>query len=160
MKIKILAIGKTDDKNLLHLIETYENRLKHYINFELEIIPDLRNSKNLSETQQKEKEGELILSRLNSSDQVILLDEKGAEFRSVEFSVFLQKNMNAGIKQLVFVVGGPYGFSQNVYDKVKGKQDKISLSKMTFSHQMIRLFLVEQIYRAFTILKNEPYHHE
>jgi len=157
MKIKLLAIGKTDDKNLQTLIETYQNRLKHYINFEIEIIPDLKNVKNLSEAQQKEKEGTLILKRLNATDVLILLDEKGKEFRSVDFSQFLQKKMNAGIKQLVLVIGGPYGFSDEVYKKSQGK---ISLSKMTFSHQMIRLFIVEQIYRAFTILKNEPYHHE
>jgi len=157
MKIKLLAIGKTDDKNLQTLIETYQNRLKHYINFEIEIIPDLKNVKNLSEAQQKEKEGTLILKILNATDVLILLDEKGKEFRSVDFSQFLQKKMNAGIKQLVLVIGGPYGFSDEVYKKSQGK---ISLSKMTFSHQMIRLFIVEQIYRAFTILKNEPYHHE
>ena len=157
MKIKLLAIGKTDDKNLQNLIETYQNRLKHYINFNIEIIPDLKNIKNLSEAQQKEKEGELILKRLNATDILILLDEKGKEFRSVAFSEFLQKKMNTGIKQLVLVIGGPYGFSEAVYKKSQGK---ISLSKMTFSHQMIRLFIVEQIYRAFTILKNEPYHHE
>ncbi len=157
MKIKLLAIGKTDDKNLQTLIETYQNRLKHYINFELEVIPDIKNVKNLSEIQQKEKEGELILKKLAATDQLILLDEKGKEFRSLEFSSFLQKKMNAGIKQLVFVIGGPYGFSEAVY---KTAQQKISLSKMTFSHQMIRLFVVEQLYRGFTILKNEPYHHE
>ena len=157
MKIKLLAIGKTDDKNLQTLIETYENRLKHYIGFKLEVIPDIKNVKNLSEQQQKEKEGELILKKLTATDQLILLDEKGKEFRSLDFSKFLQKKMNSGIKQLVLVIGGPYGFSDAVYKKAQGK---ISLSKMTFSHQMIRLFIVEQVYRAFTILKNEPYHHE
>ncbi len=157
MKIKLLAIGKTDDKNLLSLIQTYENRLKHYIKFELEIIPDIKNVKNLSEAQQKEKEGDLLLSKLQATDQLILLDEKGKDFRSVDFANFLQKKMNAGIKQLVFVIGGPYGFSEKVYKKAQGK---VSFSKMTFSHQMIRLFVVEQIYRGFTILKNEPYHHE
>ena len=157
MKIKLLTIGKTDVKNLQTLIETYQNRLKHYIKFELEIIPDIKNVKNLSKSQQKEKEGELLLKKLAPTDVLILLDEKGKEFRSIEFSKYLQKKMNAGIKQLVFVIGGPYGFSENVYKKSSGK---ISFSKMTFSHQMIRLFVVEQIYRAFTILKNEPYHHE
>ena len=157
MKIKLLAIGKTDDKNLQTLIETYQNRLKHYINFELALIPDIKNVKNLSEIQQKEKEGELILSKLATTDVLILLDEKGKEYRSIDFSEFLQKKMNAGIKQMVLVIGGPYGFSETVYEKAKGK---ISFSKMTFSHQMIRLFVVEQLYRAFTILKNEPYHHE
>ena len=157
MKIKLLAIGKTDDKNLLSLIETYENRLKHYFQFELEIIPDIKNVKNLSQAQQKEKEGELIFQKLQATDQLILLDEKGKEFRSVEFANYLQKKMNSGIKQLVFVIGGPYGFSETVYQKSQGK---VSFSKMTFSHQMIRLFVVEQVYRAATILKNEPYHHE
>jgi len=157
MKIKLLAIGKTDDKNLNSLIETYQGRLKHYIKFELEIIPDIKNVKNLSENQQKEKEGELILSKLQPTDQLVLLDEKGKDFRSLEFSQYLQKKMNSGIKQLVFVIGGPYGFSEKVYKKSMGK---VSFSKMTFSHQMIRLFVVEQVYRAFTILKNEPYHHE
>ncbi len=157
MKIKLLAIGKTDDKNLNTLIETYQNRLKHYIKFELEIIPDIKNVKNLSEAQQKEKEGQLILGKLQPTDQLILLDEKGKDFRSIEFANYLQKKMNSGIKQLVFVIGGPYGFSETVYKKASGK---VSFSKMTFSHQMIRLFVTEQVYRAFTILKNEPYHHE
>ena len=157
MKIKLLAIGKTDDRDLNNLIQNYQNRLKHYIKFELQIIPDIKNVKNLSQEQQKEKEGELILKQLQPTDVLILLDEKGKEFRSIEFSKYLQKKMNSGIKQLVFVIGGPYGFSSDVYNKSQGK---VSFSKMTFSHQMIRLFIVEQIYRAFTILKNEPYHHE
>ena len=157
MKIKLLAIGKTDDKNLQLLIQKYEKRLKHYVKFEIEIIPDVKNVKNLSETAQKEKEGELILSKLKSGDQLILLDDKGESYSSLGFSKFMQKKMNSGIKQMVLVIGGPYGFSEEVYQKARGK---ISLSKMTFSHQMIRLFAVEQIYRAFTILRNEPYHHE
>lgn len=157
MKIKLLAIGKTDDKNLQTLIETYQKRLKHYINFEIDVIPDIKNVKNLSTQQQKEREGELILKKLAPTDQLVLLDEKGKEFKSLEFATYMQKKMNSGIKQLVLVIGGPYGFSEAVYKKSQGK---ISFSKMTFSHQMIRLFVVEQIYRAFTILKNEPYHHE
>ena len=157
MHIKIIAIGKTDDKQLNLLIEQYKKRLTHYVKFSLDCIPDLKNTKNLSEKQQKEKEGELILKQLNSSDVMVLLDENGSQFSSVGFSEYLQKKMNAGIKQLVFVIGGPYGFSEAVYKKAQGK---ISLSKMTFSHQMIRLFIVEQIYRGFTILKNEPYHHQ
>lgn len=157
MKIKLLAIGKTDHKHLIQLIEEYQNRLKHYIKFEMDIIPDIKNVKNLSEIQQKEKEGELILSKLQSTDQLVLLDEKGTHFTSIQFSQYLQKKMNTGIKQLVLVIGGPYGFSDTVYQKATGK---IALSKMTFSHQMIRLFIVEQLYRGFTILKNEPYHHE
>lgn len=157
MKILLLAVGKTDDKNLIQLIDNYQNRLKHYIKFNLEILPDIKNVKNLSESQQKEKEGQLILKKLQPTDQLILLDEKGKDFTSLNFADFLQKKMNSGIKQLVFVIGGPYGFSDEVYKKAQGK---ISLSKMTFSHQMIRLFMVEQLYRGFTILKNEPYHHE
>jgi len=156
MTIKLLAVGKTDHKNLQQLIGEYENRLKHYIRFELEVIPDIKNSKNLSEKQQKEKEGELILKKTNPTDVVVLLDENGKQYSSVDFSNYLQKKMNSGIKQLVFVIGGPYGFSEEVYKKA---QVKISLSKMTFSHQMVRLFVVEQVYRAFTILRNEPYHH-
>lgn len=157
MKIKLLTVGKTDDKNLNQLIELYQNRLKHYVKFELEVIPDLRNAKNLSEVQQKDKEGELILSKLQNTDQLILLDDKGKQFTSIGFSKFLQKKMNSGIKQLVMVIGGPYGFSETIYKKANGK---LSLSTMTFSHQMVRLFIVEQIYRGFTILRNEPYHHE
>lgn len=156
MTIKLLAIGKTDNKNLQALIAEYEKRLGHYIKFNLDIIPDIKNVKNLSEAQQKEKEGELILKKLSPTDVLILLDENGKQFTSVDFSNYLQKKMNAGIKQLVFVIGGPYGFSDTIYATAKGK---ISLSKMTFSHQMVRLFVVEQIYRGFTILRNEPYHH-
>lgn len=157
MKIKLLAIGKTDNKQLIQLIDHYQNRLNHYIKFELEIIPDIKNVKNLSEGQQKDKEGNLMLSKLQNSDQLVLLDDKGKHFTSIEFSQYLQKKMNSGIKQMVLAIGGPYGFSEAVYKKSIGK---ISLSKMTFSHQMIRLFIVEQLYRGFTILKNEPYHHE
>jgi len=157
MKIKLLAIGKTDNTQLIKLIDEYQNRLKHYIKFELEIIADLKNVKKISEIQQKQKEGELILSKLQKTDHLILLDEKGQHFTSIEFSKYLQKKMNMGLKRLVFVIGGPYGFSEAIYKKSIGK---IALSKMTFSHQMIRLFIVEQLYRGFSILKNEPYHHE
>jgi len=157
MKIKLLTIGKTDNAALAQLIKTYEARLKHYIQFSIEIIPDIKNTKNFSEEIQKEKEGDLILSKISSTDWMVLLDENGTSFDSMEFSKFLQKQMNSGIKQLVFVIGGPYGFSEKIYKKSQGK---ISLSKMTFSHQMVRLFAIEQIYRGFTILKNEPYHHQ
>jgi len=157
MTIKLLAIGKTDSKLLQQLISEYENRLKHYVRFKIETIPDIKNAKNLSEVQQKEKEGEQILKKLSPTDILVLLDEKGKHFSSIDFSKFLQKKMNSGIKQLVFVIGGPYGFSDTVYEKSQGM---LSLSKMTFSHQMVRLFVVEQVYRAFTILRNEPYHHE
>ena len=156
MQIKLLAIGKTDNQQLQTLIDDYQKRLSFYIKFEFEIIPDLKNVKNLSEEQQKQKEGELIISKLSNTDLLILLDENGKQYDSVDFSEQLQKYMNSGIKQLVFVIGGPYGFSPEVYNKANGK---ISLSKMTFSHQMIRLFMIEQLYRAFTILRNEPYHH-
>ncbi|WP_104734036.1 23S rRNA (pseudouridine(1915)-N(3))-methyltransferase RlmH [Hanstruepera ponticola] len=156
MTIKLLAIGKTDNKQLQTLIADYQKRLGHYIKFDFEIIPDLKKAKNLSAIQQKQKEGELILLRINPTDILILLDENGKQMDSVVFSQYLQKHMNSGIKQLIFVIGGPYGFSEEVYNKAQGK---LSLSKMTFSHQMIRLFIVEQLYRAFTILKNEPYHH-
>lgn len=157
MNIKLLAIGKTDDKNLQTLIEQYQKRLSFYVKFDLEVIPDIKNAKNLSEAQQKEKEGELILSKITPTDQLILLDENGKSFSSVGFSDYLQKKMNSGVKTLVFIIGGPYGFSEAVYQKANGK---VSLSEMTFSHQMVRLFVVEQIYRAFTILRNEPYHHQ
>lgn len=157
MQITLIAIGKTDSADLERLISLYEKRLEHYIKFQFKIIPDIKNSKNLSETQQKEKEGALILGQLQPSDVLVLLDEKGKQFSSVEFSLFLQKKMNSGIKNLVFAIGGPYGFSEALYARSNGK---ISLSKMTFSHQMVRLFVVEQLYRGFTILHNEPYHHQ
>jgi 23S rRNA (pseudouridine1915-N3)-methyltransferase len=157
MNIKLIAIGKTDNKQLQSLIDDYQKRLSFYVKFDLEIIADIKNVKNLSELQQKEKEGELILAKITTTDQLILLDENGKNFSSMEFSEELQKKMNSGIKTLVFVIGGPYGFSENVYQKAQGK---ISLSKMTFSHQMVRLFFIEQLYRGFTILKNEPYHHK
>ena len=156
MTIKLLAIGKTDNKELQILIDDYQKRLGFYIKFEFEIIQDIKNSKNLTEDQQKQKEGELILNKLNTTDVLILLDENGKQMDSVSFSNYLQKHMNSGIKQLVFVIGGPYGFSPEVFEKAQGK---LSLSKMTFSHQMVRLFVIEQLYRAFTILRNEPYHH-
>ena len=156
MTIKLIAIGKTDNKQLQLLIEEYVTRLSFYIKFSIDIIPDIKNAKNLTEDQQKIKEGDLILSKVNAGDVLILLDENGKQYDSVAFSEYLQKHMNSGIKQLVFVIGGPYGFSSHVYNKANGK---ISLSKMTFSHQMIRLFFIEQLYRGFTILKNEPYHH-
>ncbi len=157
MNIKLFAIGKTDNKALQSLIDDYAKRLSFYVKFELEIVPDVKNAKNLSESQQKEKEGELILSKIAATDQLILLDENGKSFSSVGFSEELQKKMNSGVKTLVFAIGGPYGFSQAVYDKAQGK---ISLSEMTFSHQMVRLFFIEQLYRGFTILRNEPYHHQ
>ena len=157
MNIRLISIGKTDNKNLQSLIDDYTKRLSFYVKFEVEIIPDIKNVKNLSEAQQKEKEGELILAKIAATDQLILLDENGKTFNSIGFSDYLQKKMNAGTKTLVFVIGGPYGFSETVYQKAIGK---VSLSEMTFSHQMVRLFVIEQLYRGFTILKNEPYHHQ
>ena len=157
MNIKLLVIGKTDNKSLQSLIDDYSKRLSFYVKFDLEIISDIKNVKNLSENQQKEKEGELILSKISQIDQLILLDENGKIFSSIDFAEELQKKMNSGTKTLVFVIGGPYGFSDEVYKKASGK---ISLSRMTFSHQMVRLFFIEQLYRGFTILRNEPYHHQ
>jgi len=157
MKILLLVIGKTDEKYLIEGLDKYRNRLKHYIGFDYEEIPDIKNRKSLSEDQQKKLEGDLILSKVKAGDKLVLLDDKGKDYSSVAFSKHLQQQMNSGIKRLVFVVGGPYGFDASVYAKAQGK---LSLSKMTFSHQMIRLFMVEQVYRAMTILKNEPYHHE
>lgn len=157
MKVSLLVIGKTEAEYLNKGIDVYLKRLKHYISFSINTIPALKNTKSLSEYQQKNKEGELILAQINSSDSVILLDEKGKHFDSVQFSKFIEKNMVTGIRSLVFVIGGPYGFSDEVYNRAN---DKISLSKMTFSHQMVRLIFVEQLYRATTIIKGEPYHHQ
>jgi len=156
MTIKLLCIGKTDNRELNQLIEVYYKRLQFYNKFEFEIIPDLKKTKNLEENQQKEREGELILAKLQNSDFMVLLDENGKEFSSEKFSAYLQKRLNSGLKQLIFVIGGPYGFSDAVYKRANAK---LALSQMTFSHQMVRLFFTEQLYRAFTILKNEPYHH-
>ena len=156
MTIKLVCVGKTDKRELEDLINIYSERLQHYIKFELEVIPDLKKTKNLDENQQKNKEGDLILSGTQNSDFLVLLDEDGKQYDSVAFSEYIQKRMNMGLKRLIFVIGGPYGFSDAVYSRANGK---ISLSKMTFSHQMVRLFATEQLYRAFTILKNEPYHH-
>lgn len=157
MKIKLLTVGATPKNYLLEGEMLYDKRINNYIAFEKIEIPDLKNAKSLSKEQIKEEEGKLILQRIQSSDIVVLLDERGKEMRSVDFSAWLQQIMNQGPKQLIFVVGGPYGFSEEVYSRANRK---LSLSQMTFSHQMIRLFFMEQLYRAFSILKNEPYHHE
>lgn len=156
MKITLLVIGKTDNENLISLIQNYSDRLQFYISFELVVIPDLKKRKVLSEPLQKIQEGEEILKRITPSDDMILLDEKGKSYTSEKFADFFRKKMNSGVKHVVFVIGGPYGFSEAVYSRANGK---ISLSAMTFSHQMVRLFFVEQVYRAYTILRNEPYHH-
>ena len=156
MRITLLVVGKTTDVHIETLIQEYQKRLTHYIPFALQIIPELKNTKALTPEQQKQAEGELILRTITTATDLILLDEHGKEFRSIEFSDYLQKKMSAG-RDVVFVVGGPYGFSDAVYQRSNGK---ISLSKMTFSHQMVRLFFVEQVYRSMTILRGEPYHHE
>ena len=157
MKITLYAIGKTDNPNIIALTETYKKRLKHYVNFSFEVIPDIKNVKNVSEAKQKIGEGNEILKKVQTSDFLCILDEKGKSFTSENFAEFLQKKMNSGLKNLVFVVGGPYGFSEAIYARANSK---ISLSCMTFSHQMVRPFFIEQLYRGYTILKNEPYHHK
>lgn len=157
MKITLLVIGKTDAAYLREGLSEYEKRLKHYVNFEIEIIPDIKKAKKLSAENQKKIEGELILKKKLGGREIHLFDEKGKTFSSRELSLFLEKKMASGLKEMIFVIGGPYGFSDEVY---QNSSSKISLSRMTFSHQMVRLLCTEQIYRAFTILKGEPYHHD
>ena len=157
MKVLIIHCGKTEDAYLNEGIEKYESRLKHYLSAETLYLPALKNTKALSKEEQKEKEGALILSKILNTDFVVLLDEKGKQFTSVEFSKYLTQHMNGGTRRMVFISGGPYGFSKEVYEKANYK---VSLSPMTFSHQMVRLFFIEQLYRAMTIQKGEPYHHE
>ena len=157
MKLLFLVIGRTVEKKLTALIDDYVQRVKHYVPFDMEVIPELKNTKALTAEQQKEREGELLQKQLREGDYVVLLDEGGREFRSIEFADYLQKKQSQAARRLVFVVGGPYGFSPAVYALAR---EKVSLSKMTFSHQMVRLFFVEQVYRAMTILRGEPYHHE
>lgn len=156
MKTKLIVVGKTVDKNIIKGIEDYVGRIGHYMPFEIIVIPELKNTKKLSTASQKDMEGEFILKQLQPSDTVVLLDEHGKEYRSIEFASWIEKQQQTA-RTLVFVVGGPYGFSDAVYAR---SNSKLSLSKMTFSHQMIRLLFVEQIYRACTIIKGEPYHHE
>ena len=156
MKITLLLVGKTTDSRISSLIDEYQQRLKHYVPFELVVLPDLKNAKALSEEQVKSAEGEAILRALTPAMEVILLDEHGREFRSIDFADYMQKKMGSG-RDLTLVIGGPYGFSKPVYARADGK---LSLSQMTFSHQMIRIMAIEQIYRAMTILRGEPYHHE
>lgn len=156
MKIKLIMIGKTTGDLYIDAIDDYTNRIKHYNNFSIHVIPGLKNTKKLSQEQQKQAEGELILKELTAQDTVILLDERGKEYRSMEFAKWLE-NKQLTAQNIVFVIGGPYGFSDSIY---KRADEKISLSKMTFSHQMVRLIFVEQLYRACTIIKGESYHHE
>ncbi len=157
MRATLILVGKTVNKHFVELIDDYAERVKHYIGFDITMIPELKNTKNLSTEQQKQQEGELILKQLQGGDHVVLLDEHGKEMRSVEFSAYMEQKMQTVSKRLVFVIGGPYGFSQDVYARAN---EKMSLSKMTFSHQMVRLIFVEQLYRAMTIMRGEPYHHE
>ncbi|MCT4600605.1 MAG: 23S rRNA (pseudouridine(1915)-N(3))-methyltransferase RlmH [Marinifilaceae bacterium] len=157
MKIELLVIGKTDSKIIKDGFEIYNKRLTHYIPFSMNVIPDIKNVKNMSEDQQKTKEGEEILKHCENSDILVILDENGKQFSSKEFSNFIVQKSITGIKKLIFVIGGPYGFSKDVYARANSK---ISLSKMTFSHQMVRMIFAEQLYRAMTIIKGEPYHHE
>ena len=156
MKTELVVVGKTTNKHIQACIDDYIERLGHYMSFGLTIIPELKNTKAMTAEQQKEREGELILQRLSTTDTLVLLDEKGTEFRSIEMAVWLQKKQLSA-RRLVFVIGGPYGFSPEVYDRAN---EKLSLSRLTFSHQMVRLVFVEQLYRACTIIKGEPYHHE
>ncbi len=157
MNIKLIVISKTDQSYLQEGIDIYVKRLRHYTNFEIDVIPALKDQKGASSEEIKEREAALLLKRLEGADRIILLDEHGKEHSSVGFSQYLQKQMNAGTRNLVFVVGGAFGFAPSVYSVA---HDKISLSQMTFNHQMVRLFFVEQLYRAFTILRHEPYHNE
>lgn len=157
MKIHLLVVGKTTATYISDAVDEYYRRLRHYITFGIEVIPELKNAKNLSFEQQKEKEADMILKCLLPGDYMVLLDERGKEFSSLKFSEYIEHKMHTVPKRLVFIIGGPYGFSQRIYTAA---QEKISLSKMTFSHQMIRMIFIEQLYRAMTILNNEPYHHE
>ena len=157
MQIELIVVGKTDSKEVTALVEMYQKRVNHYCRFAITTLPDLRNTKSLSSRQQNKSEGERILALLTESDYVVLLDEHGDELRSIEFAQWMRKRMVSGLKRLVFVIGGPYGFSEEVYRRAN---QKLSLSKMTFSHQIVRAIFAEQIYRAITILNNEPYHHE
>lgn len=157
MKIVLLAIGKTDAKYFTDAFNEYQKRVERYMPFEFQVIPDIKNAKNLSEQQQKEKEGELMIKSIKSGDYIVLLDDKGKEYTSMEFAVYIDKKKQTIPKRLVFIIGGPYGFSSEIY---RLASEKITLSRMTFSHQMVRVIFIEQLYRAMTILNNEPYHHE
>ncbi len=157
MNIELIVVGKTDSKEVDALVTLYTKRINFYTKFSITYIPDVRNTKNLSEAEQKRVEGESILKLISEADRVVLLDERGAQYSSTEYADFLQKRMNSGVKRLVFVIGGPYGFSEAVYSRAN---DKISLSRMTFSHQIVRAIFAEQLYRGFTIIRGEPYHHQ
>ena len=157
MNVELIVVGKTDMKEVEALVTMYTKRINHYVRFAITTIADVRNTRKLSEAEQKRLEGEAILRLINESDHVALLDEHGAELRSIEFAELMQRRMSSGVKRLVYIIGGPYGFSDAVYQRANSK---LSLSKMTYSHQLVRAIFTEQLYRAFTILKKEPYHHE
>jgi 23S rRNA (pseudouridine1915-N3)-methyltransferase len=157
MKISLFVVGKTNHNYLSPGIDDYTKRINHYIPFNIQYIADAKNTKNLSQAQQKQAEGQNLLNAFDKSDYVVLLDERGKEFTSKDFSSFIEKKMQTVAKRLVFVVGGPYGFSEDIYQRAN---EKISLSKMTFPHDLIRLIFTEQLYRSFTIMNNEPYHHD
>ena len=157
MNITLIQIGKTDASYIREGVEIYVKRINHYVKFDIVTIPDIRNARKLTREQHRAEEGRLILSQIQDSDSVVLLDEAGHQYSSTETAAWLQKRMNAGIRRLCFVIGGPFGFSKEVYDRAN---DRLSLSRMTFSHQLVRLVFAEQLYRAFTILNNEPYHHD
>jgi 23S rRNA (pseudouridine1915-N3)-methyltransferase len=157
VKIKLIQIGETKTKEIEKLVEDYQNRLKHYVQFEIISLPDIKNTKNLNESQQKSKEAELFLKFTDTSEWMVLLDEKGKSLTSRGFAKFYQDKMNSGLKTLAFLIGGPYGFSDEIYQRAN---QKISLSAMTFTHEMIRLLFIEQTYRAYAILNNLPYHHD
>ena len=157
MKINLILVGKTNSNTFQGIIDDYSERIKHYTPFEVTVIPELKNTKSLTQEQQKKMEGDLILKLLQDSDYVVLLDEHGKELRSIEFATWMSKKQQSVSRRLVFIIGGPYGFSSDIYGRAN---EKLSLSKMTFSHQMVRMIFVEQLYRAFTIIKGEQYHHE
>ena len=157
MNVELIVVGKTDSPQVAALVEMYQKRISNYVRFGITIVPDVRNTRSLSFAQQKKAEGEAIMRLLSDSDYVVLMDERGKQMRSVDFAFWMQKRMNSGVRRLVLMIGGPYGFSEAVYARANGK---LSLSKMTFSHQIVRAIFTEQLYRAFTIIKGEPYHHE
>ncbi len=157
MKIVLLTVGKTEDAYIREGIDKFVKRLKHYTRLEITDLPELKNTKALTQEQQKSKEAEMILKKITPHDHVVLLDENGMEFSSVQFADYLDKKAIGSVQSLIFVIGGPYGFDSSVYERANAK---LTLSRMTFSHQMVRLFFVEQLYRAFSIIKGEPYHHQ
>lgn len=157
MKIVLLTVGKTTTDYLIKGIDGFLKRINHYVPMDMVVVPDIKSAKGLTETAQKEKEGQAMMAALQPGDIVVLLDERGKEYTSREFAAQIDRRMVQGVKRLVFVIGGPYGFSKDMYDRAN---DKISLSKMTFTHEMVRLFFIEQVYRAMTILRGEPYHHD